>query len=385
MASINDRWWVTKKDGTKSKSDRHQVGLRWQVRYRNAEGQGRNKSFEKRVDAERFMASVSVELHQGTYIDRITSSKPFELVAESWLVSRVVDINTYTQNELHIRRHMLPRWGKTQIGSIKTSQIQEWISSLSKSELSSQYVRLIFANFKLILDHAVADNLIATNPSLSKSIKLPAKEKKKLEVMSTEQVTAILNAFPSDLRLIPLIGATCGLRQGELFGLRIQDFDLENSVIHVRQQIKVVGYKPIPALPKGKKTRSVPMPEYVRDQIAAFLEACEPLEGERNLEPTEAGIIFTFRERKPINKNYFNTSHWEKTLKAAGVPKMRSTGMHGLRHYCASTWLESGVSIKAVSEYLGHADAGFTLRTYTHLLGNTDTKARMSFSAFEGN
>lgn len=203
--------------------------------------------------------------------------------------------------------------------------------------------------------------------------------------MNTEQVLSILNAFPVGLRLIPLIGATCGLRQGELFGLRIQDIDLENSVIHVRQQIKVVGYKPIPALPKGKKTRSVPMPEHVRDQVEAFLKTCEPLEGERNLEPTEAGIIFTLRERKPINKNYFNTSHWDKTLKAAGVPKMRSTGMHGLRHYCASTWLESGVSIKAVSEYLGHADAGFTLRTYTHLLGNTDKRARMSFSAFEGN
>ena len=39
--------------------------------------------------------------------------------------------------------------------------------------------------------------------------------------------------------------------------------------------------------------------------------------------------------------------------------------MHALRHSCASTWLERGVSIKAVSEYLGHADPGFTLRVYT--------------------
>lgn len=329
------------------------------------------------------MASVSVQLHQGTYIDRISSTKPFQLVADSWLASRVVDISTYTQSELHIRRHMLPRWSKSPVGAIKTTQIQEWISLLSKSGISSQYIRLIFANFKLILDHAVADNLIAANPSTSKAIKLPARDKRKIEVMGTRQVTAILSAFPSELRLIPLLGATCGLRQGELFGLRIQDFDLENSVIHVRQQIKLVSYKPIPTLPKGKKTRSVPMPEYVRDQVAVFLETCVPLEGERSLEPTEAGIIFTLRERKPINKNYFNTSYWDKTLKASGVPKMRSTGMHGLRHYCASTWLENGVNIKAVSEYLGHADAGFTLRTYTHLLGNTDTKARMSFRALE--
>lgn len=380
MASINDRWWVKKPDGTKVKSDRYQVGHRWQVRYRNDEGKGRNKSFEKKIDAERFMASVSVDLHQGTYIDRVTSSKPFGSVAEMWLASRVVDVNTYTQNELHIRRHMLPRWGSIAIGSIKTSQIQEWISTLARSDLSSQYVRLIYANFKLIMDYAVSDNLIALNPCNSKSIKLPARQRKKLEIMSTEQISRILNNFPSELRLIPLIGATCGLRQGELFGLRTQDIDLENSIIHVRQQIKVVHYQPIPCLPKGTKTRSVPMPEYVRDELVEFLDTCHPLEGERTLEPSEAGIIFTLRERKPINKNYFNTAYWHKTLKAAEISRMRTSGMHGLRHYCASMWLEKGVSIKAVSEYLGHSDAGFTLRTYTHLLGNSDDSARSAFT-----
>jgi integrase len=42
--------------------------------------------------------------------------------------------------------------------------------------------------------------------------------------------------------------------------------------------------------------------------------------------------------------------------------------MHALRHFYASVLLDAGESIKAVSEYLGHSDPGFTLRTYTHLL-----------------
>jgi integrase len=36
--------------------------------------------------------------------------------------------------------------------------------------------------------------------------------------------------------------------------------------------------------------------------------------------------------------------------------------------FYASVLLDAGESIKAVSEYLGHADAGFTLSTYTHLM-----------------
>ena len=52
----------------------------------------------------------------------------------------------------------------------------------------------------------------------------------------------------------------------------------------------------------------------------------------------------------------------------SGVEPTRINGMHALRHYYASALLESGVSIRAVSKYLGHADPGFTLRIYAHLM-----------------
>jgi len=54
--------------------------------------------------------------------------------------------------------------------------------------------------------------------------------------------------------------------------------------------------------------------------------------------------------------------------------------MHQLRHWFASALLDGGVSIKAVSEYLGHADAGFTLRTYTHLMPSSEVSARSAVS-----
>ena len=58
--------------------------------------------------------------------------------------------------------------------------------------------------------------------------------------------------------------------------------------------------------------------------------------------------------------------------------------MHALRHYCAPAWLEHGVSIKAVSEYLGHADPGFTLRTYAHVMPTADDKARQAMDSALG-
>lgn len=67
---------------------------------------------------------------------------------------------------------------------------------------------------------------------------------------------------------------------------------------------------------------------------------------------------------------------WKKALTAADVPTTRENGMHALRHHYASVLLDAGESNKALSEYLGHVDAGFTLRTYTHLMPASAERTR---------
>ncbi|MFF9333703.1 tyrosine-type recombinase/integrase [Streptomyces albogriseolus] len=50
--------------------------------------------------------------------------------------------------------------------------------------------------------------------------------------------------------------------------------------------------------------------------------------------------------------------------------------MHALRHFYASVLLDAGESIRALSQYLGHSDPGFTLRTYTHLMPSSEGRTR---------
>ena len=52
-----------------------------------------------------------------------------------------------------------------------------------------------------------------------------------------------------------------------------------------------------------------------------------------------------------------------------------------LRHWYASVLLDAGESIRAVSEYLGHSDPGFTLRTYTHLMPDSSERTRGAVDA----
>ena len=61
------------------------------------------------------------------------------------------------------------------------------------------------------------------------------------------------------------------------------------------------------------------------------------------------------------------------------VPHIR---FHDLRHTFATMALQNGVDIKTVSSMLGHYDAGFTLRTYTHATRQKQDEAAQTMGTF---
>lgn len=79
-------------------------------------------------------------------------------------------------------------------------------------------------------------------------------------------------------------------------------------------------------------------------------------------------------------RSTFNCT-WRTALKAAGAEPGRDNGMHALRHHYASVMLAGGVDIRALSEFLGHHDPGFTLRVYAHLVPDAVDRARLAMSA----
>lgn len=67
------------------------------------------------------------------------------------------------------------------------------------------------------------------------------------------------------------------------------------------------------------------------------------------------------------------------------MPVARENGTHALRHFYASALLDGGENIRALAEYLGHADPGFTLRVYTHLMPSSAERTRSAIDmAFTG-
>jgi integrase len=179
--------------------------------------------------------------------------------------------------------------------------------------------------------------------------------------------------MPDRFKAMTDCGSGLGMRQGEIIGLPLDAADFLRRTVHVRLQVRHVHGVPCFALPKGRKTRDVPMPDSVSVALAEHIRQFPPLKVtlpwvEPAGKPHTETLIFTGKMRRAVENSYLNDSVWKSAVKAAGLPPVRENGMHALRHYYASTLLRGGVDVKRVSAWLGHSSAAFTLATYIHLL-----------------
>ena len=77
-------------------------------------------------------------------------------------------------------------------------------------------------------------------------------------------------------RLTVDLGAGCGLRQGEVFGLRVDQADFTNRAVQIVRQVKIVRSRLVFGPPKHGKTREVPLPDSIARAIRAHTEQFPP-------------------------------------------------------------------------------------------------------------
>jgi integrase len=382
MAHVRDQWHRPSADGP-VRTARYGVGMRWLAAYQDANGRRHARSFAKKVDAERYVAQMATDVARGGYVDPANGRVKFGGYAREWLAMQTFNVTTREQVEHRLRGYVYPTWEDVQLGRIRAAAVQKWLAELNQ-RLAPGTVRATFIHFSAILSAAVDDEVIAKNPCKSRSVVPPVVPRTRIVPWPVAHVRAVIAAHPDRYSPLPALAAAAGLRQGEVFGLAVDDIDFLRRTIHVVRQVKYVRNQLIFAPPKYGSGRDVPLSEALALVLAEHVrqyppEAVELPWGDPlapKVRRVKVPLLFTSREHKALNKNYINALVWKPALAEAGVAPLRSNGMHALRHFCASNWLEQGVSIRAVAEYLGHRDQGFTLRTYTHLMPTSDDKTR---------
>ncbi|MFF0290278.1 tyrosine-type recombinase/integrase [Streptomyces sp. NPDC005262] len=382
---IQDRWYKIElgRDGkpVKVKTDRHGVGMRYRARYVGPDGTEKSKSFadKQKRRAETWLANIEADMSRGDYIAPGAGKVTFEQYAIKWMTTQMTDPATRESVEMRLRLHAIPHIGKRSIGSFNPTHLRLWMRSLEDAGLSAAYRRGIFAHVSTVFTAAVEDRLIRANPCSARSVKAPRLDPRKVKPWTADRVKVVRAALPERYRALVDPAAGCGLRQGEVFGLAVEDVDFLGGLVHVVRQVKLLRNRPVFAPPKGGKERDVPLPESIAFALAGHLTlfpAAEVTLPWKTVDgpPVTAALIFRSPEGLSLNRNRFNDRQWRPALRAAGVVTGRDNGMHALRHFYASVLLDAGESIKALSEYLGHHDPGFTLRTCTHLMPSSETR-----------
>src|SRR5680860_1198079 len=97
---------------------------KYRARYRTPDGASRSKSFARKVDAEQFLASVTVSVSDGSYVDRRESRTRFGEYARRWIDAQPHRPTTAQGMETIYRKHIAPTFGHRPIGAIRTSEVQ---------------------------------------------------------------------------------------------------------------------------------------------------------------------------------------------------------------------------------------------------------------------
>ena len=212
-------------------------------------------------------------------------------------------------------------------------------------------LNLELIQLQAMLNYAVACGLLSKSPLHGQRLSL-AQDAPRAPTMIKENEIAFYNAANPAVTWAMRIALFTGLREGEIAGLRWRAVDFDAGTIKVEvstKRMKVDGkWQLIDKCPKTRKTRVLPIPGALRDELTA-----------------RRGLPDGFVAVGPSGQRW-NPKHlseeWTRTVERAGLVDFR---FHDLRHCYAGRLLDSGATAFDIMRLLGHSTINMSAR-YTH-------------------
>lgn len=337
--------------------------VRWVARYRDPSGVQKAKTFDRKVDAERFVTKTEASKLVGGYVDPRQAARTFTDVAEEHWASHqhtLAEDSTRPTKRTRLDRHVLPVLGGYPLGAIKPSTMSAAVATWSQT-LAPGTVGQLLRQVRQILDAAVADGVIASNPA--KAVKAPQPPRRRDVHLSDQDVAALIAAAPEWARALVVTLAGLGLRVSEACGLLVCDVDFLRKTVRVRQQRRRDGS--LGQLKTEASSRDVPAVDAVLEVLAEQIRRW----------PRPDGLVFSSAAGRPLSKAI--AGHLFDDLQgAAGL----SVSPHSLRHYFGSSLISGGTSVVAVSRWLGHSSPEITWRVYSYLMASDEEVGRAAMT-----
>lgn len=304
---------------------------------------GKEITFYSKAKTEK-AAKRDIENQMILFAEEHSRQKQFKVIAEKWEAEHREEVTykTWQGYQAHFRR-AIEEFGENPIADIETSDVQIYINRLAKKGYAYKTVKSALDVISMIFDYAILKKEINRNPCdyVKISTNLPRKER---ELPSDEEIEKVKNGLNCHFGSFAYLLLHTGLRRGEALGLRSEDVDFENKLIHVRRSVYFKSNRPDLKEPKTK----------AGIRTVFLLDCLEPI-----LKGKE-GYIFGGDE--PMTEQAFRRA-WERYQRESGV----KITPHQLRHAYATILYENEITAKSAQRLLGHADIKTTLEIYTHI------------------
>lgn len=276
-----------------------------------------------------------------------------------WLETFVhpkVKNSTYASYKNKLTVHVLSKLGKIKLQNLKKSDFEELVDEMRK-DLKASSIRSIFSVIKNCLNQAITMNLLLDNPCLG--LELPKIKRKTVQALSVKDQVKLVKEIEEEQKFFSiLLALQTGLRIGEICGLKWEDIDFENNVLHVNRTIQRIQYdeqenrktKIIEIKPKSSNSqRKIPISKGLRKNLL-------------DMKKTSESDYIISNKNKPLEPRTI-AYRFQIVRKKMGLENF---SFHSLRHSFATRCLEAGGNIAAISSLLGHSSTQMTLDCYTN-------------------
>ena len=337
--------------------------------------------------AEKILADLVKRVHDGDYRapDKITLGI---YMLERWLPSKRtrVKASTAAAYEGNIRLHIDPYIGRIPLQKLQPEDLDElYVKLLTEGKrngagggLSAKSVRNVHATIQSALTDAVRKGTVVRNVADLADPPAISRSGRTMRAWTSDELRVFLDAIRDhDLFALYLLGATTGMRRGELAGLVWRNVDLDGARLTVNQQIVSVEYELIEDdLKTAASRRTVDLDQHtvaeLRKHRVRQLES-QLATGRRG----DNGYVFAKADGSPIHPDFISQT-FDRTVTKLDVPRVR---LHDLRHTHATILLQQNVPVKVVSERLGHSSPAFTMTVYQHVMPGMQAEAAATFGA----